>query len=148
MTKEYIKSDHQFPPTNLHPKSLEAKISLHNSLKVGLVMVFFGCLFSTQNTDFQWFLFWGSVHFICEKMFHPETIIVSIQLLLSSGFLKWREFLWGPCTRNIQRNTNKLSMQWYQCDFISSQAKTFFASDGWETPVIPNCITSGVRNAP
>lgn len=46
MAQEYIKNDHQFPPTHLHPQSLDAKISLHHSVKVSLVVVFFGCLFS------------------------------------------------------------------------------------------------------
>lgn len=53
MTREYIKNDHQFPPIHLRLQSLGAKISFHNSIKVGLVVVGFACLFSTQNTDFH-----------------------------------------------------------------------------------------------
>lgn len=52
MTREYIKNDHQFPPIHLRLQSLGAKISFHNSIKVGLVVVVFACFRILIFTDF------------------------------------------------------------------------------------------------
>lgn len=82
-------------------------------------MLFF-CVFLFQRSIFKWKTVTSFDHY------HRNTVFPVF-------WFPKIVFLWGPSGRNIQRNSDKLSVKYYQCDssqFISIKVKTFFLFDG------------------